>query len=343
MRIRRYPLLWILVAGAATLPLRAQLQPQQPDAVTVGGVSYYKVEGRLVAGPKNQPVAGVRMVISGMKGVPLASCVTDAEGTFAFYQLREGSYTITFIAPGGAEQSVSVDVIGGPIRGMLINTGDFASPRPRLAPAAAAVPAWALRAPSQAQKHYTNGLKALQRKDLKRSKESFLKAIQLYPGFAGAYAALGTAHFQSGDSKQAAAAYEKALEIDENLAGACLGLASLHHAQKRYAEAEALLLRALRLKPDDWRVYHALGETLLDAGHPGRAEASLLRARELHAELPRVHLLLINALAQQEKYPETLAAMDEYLNRFPKDPFAAQVARKREALKKHLHSSPPPP
>jgi outer membrane protein assembly factor BamD (BamD/ComL family) len=49
-----------------------------------------------------------------------------------------------------------------------------------------------------------------------------------------------------------------------------------------------------------------------------------------------MYLLLINALAGQEKYTETLAAMENFLKLFPDDRFAPQVAQKRDLLREEL-------
>ncbi|MGH9789990.1 MAG: hypothetical protein ACRD5W_02160 [Candidatus Acidiferrales bacterium] len=39
--------------------------------------------------------------------------------------------------------------------------------------------------------------------------------------------------------------------------------------------------------------------------------------------MPRILILLINALVVQEKYPESLVRMDEFLAQFPKSSLAA--------------------
>ncbi len=71
-------------------------------------------------------------------------------------------------------------------------------------------------------------------------------------------------------------------------------------------------------------------------GDWAKAEENLRRAVELHGKFPRIHLLLINALAGQEKYAELLAAMETFLKLFPDDRFAPQVVRKRDLLRAEL-------
>jgi hypothetical protein len=69
-----------------------------------------------------------------------------------------------------------------------------------------------------------------------------------------------------------------------------------------------------------------------------RAE-SLRRGVELHPEFARLHLLLMNVLALQEKYPEALAEMEKFLRMFPQDSFAPQVRQKRDLLKAQIEKT----
>lgn len=337
--ICRLPLALVLVLTLSHAA-KAQLQPQQPDIVSIGGIRLYTVEGRLVAGSRGMPIQGVQMVLVGLKGAPVASCITDSEGTFAFYQLREGNYTITFTAPGAGQQSLPVEVSGGPIRGLQINLADY-EVRKHLDADAPPVPVWALRIPEKARKLNNEGLKALQKKDLKRSVEALEKAVGVYSEYASARATLGTAYLLQRRQTDAVAAFVKALEIDDNLPEACLGLGSIYTTQKRYGEAETLLLRAQTLKSDDWRVHLQLGENYFQWGQYAKAETSLRRAHELHPQFPRTHVLLMNALVLQEKYADALEEMNEFLELFPNDAFAPGVRAKRDALRNHLGAVSP--
>ena len=144
---------------------------------------------------------------------------------------------------------------------------------------------------------------------------------------------LGAAHTSAREIKAAELAYEKALEIDETLSTAHLGLGDLYLGEKRYQDAEKHLNRADLLKPNDWRVQYGLGDLYWRVGEWAKAEEKLRRSIELHGKLPRMHLLMINVLAGQEKFPEALAAMESFLKLFPKDRFAPEVHQKRDLLK----------
>jgi len=259
---------------------------------------------------------------------------TRTGGGFSFSNLTPGRYTLTFSHPDFVEQTQIVEILLLSPQALIVTLarkapGVSPSPQPT-------VPAWALQIPARAQKEYNKGLEALEREDPKASIAHLQAAVRLYPQFASAYGALGTALANTGDSKAAVAAFEKALEIDQSLFAAYWGLGKLCLAEQRYAESEKNLLRAAALKPDDWRVQYELGDVYWRISDWPKAEERLRRAIEVHGKLPRMHLLLINALAGQEKYAELLAAMETFLKLFPGDRFAGEVARKRDLLRAEL-------
>jgi len=269
--------------------------------------------------------------VTSFKGASRASYVTNTRGVFVFNNLPAGQYTLTVSHPDYNEQSQQVELYYGGQRDLQIvmfrrREGSNAPPGPT-------VGAWALQIPDRAQKEYSQGLEDGHKGQHQLSIAHFRAAIRLYPRFAAAYGALGSAQLILGDQQAATAAFEKALEIDENLPGPCLGLATLYAQERRYADAEKQLLRARMLKPDEWRVHYQLGEVYWLMGDWAKAEDSLRRGSELHPDLPRLHLLLINVLALQEKYPDALTEMERFLKMFPQDSFVPQVRQKRDLLK----------
>lgn len=305
-----------------------------PSASLNGKAQSFSIAGRLVSGARRQPLAQVQVTLVSVRG-PVGNQITDRDGRFAFYGLREGAYSLEFPLADGRPGSVGVDIIDGPIQDLTINVDEL-GPRSAAKSADPMLRVWALHIPLKAEKNYRDALAALSKNDAHRAVPQLRRAVDIYPQFASAHAALGTAFLLQHEDALAAEAFERALAIDENLPDACFGLGSLYSQQKRYAEAETLLLRVQMLRPDDWRVYYALGENYYRAGQSDKAEQSLRRAHEIHGETPRLHVLLINALVTQEKYAESLDEMDEFLRLFPDDRLAPNVRQKRDALRANL-------
>ncbi len=329
----RYLLLAILVFS---VPLGAQDPGQRPPpdmTGTSGRQILLSIEGRVVAENEGANLPGVHVTLTEFRGSIRGSYDTRSGGAFAFSNLPPGRYTLTFSHPDFAEQKQIVDIVFVSHQGMVVtlfrnNRGPSASGH--------RVPVWALQIPPKAQKEFNKGLEALERGNPKVSIVHLESAVRLYPRFAAAYGAMGAAYASAGDANAAATAFEKALEIDENLSAACLGLGTLYAAEQRYTEAEKYLLRARVHKPEDWHVHYQLGEVYWRTGDWAKAEESLSRAIALHGQLARMHLLLINVLAGQEKYPDILNAMENFLRLFPHDRFAAQVIQKRDLLRAEI-------
>lgn len=296
------------------------------------------IEGRVVTAG-NEPLRGVTVVLVDFRGADRRTVFTDDSGAFVFANLRPGNYRIQASLPGFEPQSLGMDHDGERNNSVRIVLRPRAATAETLAMPVTAV--WALRIPAPAQEEFNRGTQHMEQKRLKEARAHLAKAIELYPEYAAAHAALGSLALEEKDRKAAHASFARALEIDANLLDARLGLASLAIGEKRWESAREHLLRARSLKPDDWRILHQLGETAWQLGQWEEAEPNLRRATELHSDSPRTHLLLINVLALQEKLPETLAAMDNFLKLFAQSPFAAQVREKRERLKKQLESAPP--
>jgi len=290
------------------------------------------------------PVEQARILLTDLESRTWGTQVTDDEGTFAFYDLPPGVYTLNVTHAQYRELNERVDLTVSSVRGLRVRLSSPSS-NPSL-PAGQILPVWAQAIPDEARKEYENGIQELSKGNRKESIQHFDAAIRLYPNYASAYGAMGMAWMGQKKNDEAKEAFERALKIDENLVEANLFLGGLYSAEKRYADAEKYLLRARLLRPEEWRIHHELGEVYWRTEKWERAEASLREAVRLHEELPRTHLLLMNVLAIQEKYPDALEEMEDFLRLFPKDSFAAQVRQKRDLLKKEMEAqaaAPTPP
>jgi len=88
-------------------------------------------------------------------------------------------------------------------------------------------------------------------KELKRAKESYLKAIELRPSFASAQNNLGLVFSSIGDPDSAMECYKKALEIDPKHAGAYNNLGRLYTETGELEKAIESHKVAIKLEPQN--------------------------------------------------------------------------------------------
>lgn len=336
-RLSRAPLIGILLcAVAAGAQDPGQQMPTGGTSVPGRGL-ILGIDGRVVRGPGGSNVAGARVMLTDNRGSIRVTYTRDG-GSFQFLNVIPGRYTLTVSHQEYGEYTETIELVSNSVTGLLVSLSKGPSAPESLHPS---VPSWALKIPEKAQQEYDRGLEALENNDAKLAVRHLQKAVAIYPQFAAAYAALGSIHRNLQENEAAVRAFTKAIEIDDTLATAWLGLGTLHAVAGRRQEAERHLLRARVLRPDDWQAWYQLGELYWEMGDPARTEENARRARDLHGSMPRIHVLLINALVGQEKYPEALAAMDTFLAELPNSPLAKEVARKRDLLRAELQRDAP--
>jgi len=125
--------------------------------------------------------------------------------------------------------------------------------------------------------------------NLNKSREYFLQAIELDPGYALAWAGLADTYNRLASwgvmsrwdaAPRARAAAEKALELDNSLVGPLATLASVKAYEWDWAGAERLWKRAIELDPNNGTVHHQYATYLAAVGRVREAVAEARRARE---------------------------------------------------------------
>ncbi|NNF67629.1 MAG: tetratricopeptide repeat protein [Gammaproteobacteria bacterium] len=132
---------------------------------------------------------------------------------------------------------------------------------------------------------------------LRQSIELFQQAIDLEPGYARAYAGLGSAHaLLTGYSNNAPAnslalaeeSIARAIELDPELGEAYATLGLLRAKELKWAEADQALARAVSLSPNDAQAMMWYGMVLTCSGRTSKALEVLLRANDIDPYSPLV-------------------------------------------------------
>jgi len=160
-----------------------------------------------------------------------------------------------------------------------------------------------------------------------QAREVLERAIELDPGFAGAYAILSHTHWRdwrnqwSGDPdplERALEAAQKAVALDDSLPLAHTCLAWVLVFRKEYEEAIAEGRRAISLDPNFAEGYARLGLILSLAGEPEEALGSVQQAMRLNPHYPPSFILYLgHAYYSMGKLEEAITALRKSLTGNP--------------------------
>lgn len=322
-------MIWFLVCCTPTV----LAQGQRPPGLSSGArLTNFYLEGRVVD-ESSRPIYLARVVLTSVRSGNGQTTHTDHTGRFAFYNLREGAYTLNISASGFVSFNQGVEIFGGS-KDLEITLHRSAARPDSASPEAVSV--HQLSVPAKARDLYQKGRKELDRQKVEKSVEYFQAAIQEHPAFAEAHSGLGIAYVRLRNPELARKALIRAIELKEGLAEAHLGMGVLYNDAQQHAEAEKHLLKAQQLTPTEWHVYFELGRAYYGMDQLESAEKNLQIARQARPKYGTLYLLLGNVLVLQEKYAEGLAAFDEFLKVAPDSPLAAQVREKIKLLKEEV-------
>jgi tetratricopeptide (TPR) repeat protein len=284
-------------------------------------------------------IAAVRVELQNAMGTPVAFTYTDGNGAFEFNDMgggdcyvvaqRDGySPTREFVRPDGSPH-VYKDVYLRPASGGS-------------APAAVSpVSEHQLSIPPKARELFDKGVKlVVEKSDYRGAVSQFSHAIEKYPTYYEAYAAMGLAQYKMGDAATAETSLRKSIDLSsETYAQPMLDLASMLNGLKRFPDAEPVLRKAITLDPSSWRGQYELAVSLSGENRFRDAVASASAARSLKPDNPQICLLLYNLHIETDDFSSALADADDYLKLAPDGAMANRVRKMREQLAKDLRSS----
>lgn len=177
-----------------------------------------------------------------------------------------------------------------------------------------------LEVPQKARQEHEKACSALKHKKFSEAEEHLLKAINLYPDYAGAWVLLGQIQELEHKSNDAAESCNRAHRIDPSYAPAYLCLAYLQAADKKWEQLRQLTESLLQLHPIyTTNVYYYNALAYLNLGKLSAAEISARRgiadSKEHHQ--PHLHLVLSQVYERAGNRQAEIDELHEYLRCSP--------------------------
>ena len=304
----------------------------------------YSVNGHVSDAATHARIESARVELRATTGGMVGSNFSRGNGEFQFDNVPEGVYTLVVDCSGYESESQQVEVSFGPVYGLDVELR--AKPvSDKGVGSGAKVSVRELSIPHKAHDAMKSGLSLLYGKsDAKASLKQFQRAIQEYPDYYEAYAAMGVAYMKLQDTPSAEDALHKSIEVShEKYAESYYLLADLYCNGQRFADAEPLARKAVELDPSSGQANSELGRALVGLDRPAEAEKSAAAAVKLDPNNPLLYLLLANVHMNTYNYPALLDDLNGYLKLAPDGPFAEQVRKQREEVLQRLVSAQPAP
>jgi len=311
------------VALCAALPLPAQNGRGQN--ITLHGQVQSK-DGRAIP-------EGAMISLQTSDGAPVATHQPDWNGNFEFTGLTAKIYTLIAKADNfqNFRQTLdftdarvtyhTVEIVLTPIEKPVVNLASL----PSLTDQAA---------PKGARKEFEKGTQAWRENKPTEARKHLEKALEEYPCYARAQAALAEVDLAAHDTVNAEAGYKRAIHCDGTYSDAFYQLAQLYMAERKPAQSAAILREALRLSPNAWLFHYQLGNAQLVLGEYRQASQDFLTAQSLHPDMPaEFHIKLANSYLKMAEHAKALEEIDTYLRLSPDGPYAASAKIAAEKLR----------
>jgi len=250
-----------------------------------------------------------------------------------------GAYVIVVKAAGYETGRWPLNVGYQPTMGLTLTLTPITASRARaLAGGSSTVSVRQLLIPEKAREEYRKAAESLAHGKTDEAVKHWEKSVKIFPKYAESYMQLSRIYANRGDFASAEAAANNAIAIDDKNGDSYTALGYVYLKQNDFGKAKESLQKAVQLSDTNWFSQLWYGKLLLDQKDAEGAYPHLLRAAQLKPEVPEADLLLYNALLLLRHPREALARIDDFLARFPNNPFVDKAREKRDALAKALEN-----
>ena len=306
-------------------------QQQEPLRKILSG--YIREEGT------GQVIPEARVELQNAMGTPIGFVYSDRNGTYEFYDIPGDCYvSVQHEGYAPLREFVRPDGSGHIYKDIMMKMVGHESGSKSASP----VSEHQLSIPTKARESFEKGVQLIvEKSDYRGAVAHFTRAIEQYPSYYEAYAAMGLAQNKIGDAAAAEAALRKSIDLStEKYPQAMIDLASILNGQKRFSDAEPLLRKVVALDASSWRGQFELASALSGQQRFKEAVTCASTARDLKPDNPQIYLLLYNLHIHTDDFPGALRDADGYLKLTPDGAMADRVRKMREQLQKAVQSAP---
>jgi tetratricopeptide (TPR) repeat protein len=271
---------------------------------------------------QGQPAAEAAVELRDLRGIKVASAVTDGSGNFKINSAAvPGEYV--FLATSGYQLRYEQVLLAQP--GLEFS---LALPAGAVGAAPAAgrymVSAKQLGVPAKARERLVAAQESFRKLKFDEAEQEIDRALQADSAFAGAFALRAFIRLAQRDFNRAVEDARRAASLDAEDAESFIALATSYNSLREFEKAEDAAWHALSLRPDCWQGRLELAKTLYGQG---RFVVALRELDELNQNFPDVHLVRANVLARLNRAQESAEEFERFLQQAPDDPRSQQVKR----------------
>ena len=284
-------------------------------------------------------ISEARIELQNAMGTPIGFVYSDRNGAYEFNDIPGDCY-VSVQRDGYAplREYVRPDGSGHVYKDILLRPAIGESAHKSVNP----VSEHELSIPPKARESFEKGVQLIvEKSDYRGAVAQFTHAIEQYPSYYEAYAAMGLAQNKMGDAAGAEAALRKSIDLSaEKYPQAMIDLASMFNGQKRFSDAEPLLRKVIALDASSWRGQFELASALSGQQRFKEAVICASAARDLKPDNSQIYLLLYNLHIHTDDFPGALRDADGYLKLAPDGAMADRVRKMRVQLQKAVQTAP---
>ena len=272
-----------------------------------------RIEG-IVWDPYRHPVSDVYVELQNELGSSLSRLRTDSTGRFSFTVSQQGNFIVKVLASGTdyLDAAEAVEIVAGNAGNSLANDSayldiylKFDKRKINTGVASITEAVFVQEVPEEARKLYKNGIKDINKNDLKGFEE-IVQALKIFPDYYDALNTLGRQYVQRKEYQKSLEYLIRSIDINQRSFSSFYALGYACYQLNHKPEALEATRAATILQPDSVNAQLLYGTVLRIDGSYQKAEKVLLQAVNLSKNTPVAEIhwqlaLLYNKLGRNRE------------------------------------------